>query len=342
MYKSIITIFLLISFITANTAGLLEYEKNTISVYKKGAPSVVFVLGTNTGYDYSEADHYDVPQGYGSGFVWDTKGHIITNYHVIQGAEKIHIAFDTDTSYEASLVGYTESKDLAVLKIDIAARDLHPVILGQRADLIVGKKVMAIGNPFGLSQTLTVGTISALGRKIRASRERTIRDVIQTDAAINPGNSGGPLLDSRGKVVGVNTAIFTLSGGSAGIGFAIPVHTVEKVVTDIIAYGKVKRAGLGIQTMRKSNPLSVKKGVAILKVPAGGNAAKAGLQGIQKGADGEALLGDVILNVDGVDVDNNDELSHVLESCKAGSKIKLKILNNGVERVVEIVLKTLE
>ncbi|MEP0346693.1 S1C family serine protease, partial [Rhodopirellula bahusiensis] len=215
----------------APTAGnLADTETRTIELFRVTSPSVVHITTSKVARDYFSMNVQEIPQGSGTGFVWDKAGHIVTNNHVIQNADVAMVAFDDQTSYPAKLVGVAPDKDLAVLLIDAPAERLRPIPRGVSADLEVGRTALAIGNPFGLDQTLTTGVISALGREIKSDSGVPIKDVIQTDAAINPGNSGGPLLDRSGQLIGVNTAIYSPSGAYAGIGFAIPVDTVRWVV----------------------------------------------------------------------------------------------------------------
>ena len=227
--------------------GLTASEVSTIKLFENAAPSVCFITTSNVRQDYWSRNVMEIPGGTGSGFVWDNKGHIVTNYHVIQKADRYQVTLSDQSTYEAELVGVAPDKDLAVLRIDVPKRNLRPIPVGNSVDLRVGQSVFAIGNPFGLDQTLTTGIVSALGREIQSVAKIPIRDVIQTDAAINPGNSGGPLLDSSGRLIGVNTAIYSPSGASAGIGFSIPVNVVRWVVPDLIQFGKVKRPVMGIE-----------------------------------------------------------------------------------------------
>ena len=226
---------------------LAEDEKTTIQIYEQASKSVVFITRLRLQRDYLSLNVQQVPEGTGSGFVWDKAGHIVTNYPVIQGADSAQVTLADHSSWKARTVGAYPDKDLAVLRIDAPADKLFPIAVGTSQDLKVGQKVFAIGNPFGLDQTLTTGVISALNREIESVTHRPIQGMIQTDAAINPGNSGGPLLDSAGRLIGVNTAISSPSGASAGIGFAIPVDEVNRVVPQLIAHGKVTRPGLGVQ-----------------------------------------------------------------------------------------------
>ncbi|MCY2972514.1 MAG: trypsin-like peptidase domain-containing protein, partial [Planctomycetota bacterium] len=226
--------------------NLAEDEKSTIELYnqsRQGVVNITTLANRKTGINLNIQQ---MPEGTGSGFVWDDAGHIVTNFHVIQNADAAQITFADQSVFQARLVGYFADKDLAVLKVDAPKGKLKPLPLGRSDDLQVGQKVYAIGNPFGLDQTLTTGIISALGREIDSVNKRPIKNVIQSDAAINPGNSGGPLLDSAGLLIGVNTAIYSTSGVSAGIGFAIPVDEVNRVVPELIKHGKVTKPGLGV------------------------------------------------------------------------------------------------
>jgi S1-C subfamily serine protease len=226
---------------------LLSDEKSTITLFRQASPSVVNITAIGVERDLFTLNLYQIPQGTGSGFVWDTNGDIITNFHVIQQADAAQVTLADQSNWKARIVGVAPDKDIAVLRIDAPANRLRPIPIGTSKDLQVGQSVFAIGNPFGLDQTLTTGVISALNREIESVTRRPIQGVIQSDAAINPGNSGGPLLDSAGRLIGVNTAIYSPSGTSAGIGFAIPVDIVNRIVPELIRSGKVTRPGLGIQ-----------------------------------------------------------------------------------------------
>jgi S1-C subfamily serine protease len=286
---------------------------------------------------------FEIPQGAGSGFVWDTKGHIVTNFHVVANADNISVTLNNRKSYDARVVGVAPNKDLAVIKIDASGEELRPVVAGSVGELRVGRKVLAIGNPFGLDQTLTVGIISALGRQIRSSTGRTIHDVIQTDAAINPGNSGGPLLDSEARLIGVNTAIVTPSGASAGIGFAVPVNTVKRVVPQLIKHGKVIRPGLGVQLLREDIARSYGiKGVAIARVNRGSSAAEAGLRGLSRDWFGRVTLGDIITSIDGETVGTIDELGHELEKHTVGETVAVGFVRGLKKLSVKVMLQAVE
>jgi S1-C subfamily serine protease len=330
-------------FIILSDESLLEYEKNTIQVFNKVSESVVFITSKSLQWDLFSMNVFEIPQGSGSGFVWDKKGHIVTNYHVIQNANTLSVKLKNGKSYDASIVGFSVSKDIAVLKIKSQPQDLIPVITGSFEDLKVGRKVLAIGNPFGLDQTLTVGIISALGRQIKTTNGRTIHDVIQTDAAINPGNSGGPLLDSKAKLIGINTAIITPSGGSAGIGFAVPINTVKRVVPQLIKYGKDIRPGLGVKILpdniAKENNIN---GIAIMYVPSGSSAAKAGLKGMKQDWYGQLILGDIIIAINNIKVKNYDELSYQFEKYKIGESVKITFIRNGKEYTASVKLQQIQ
>jgi S1-C subfamily serine protease len=281
----------------------------------------------------------EIPQGTGSGFIWDSAGYIVTNFHVIQTAQAAQVTLEDHSTWDAHLVGYEADKDLAVLKIDAPAERLRPLSIGTSNDLLVGQKVYAIGNPFGLDQTLTTGIISALDRQIASVTGRAIRGVIQTDAAINPGNSGGPLLDSAGRLIGVNTAIYGETGANVGIGFAVPVDTVNQVVPQLVSYGKVVRPGLGVAVARDAlaQRLGV-KGVLIIEVTSDGGAAQAGLRPTRRDQAGRLVLGDVILAIDCKPVTNRDELAERMESYKVGDKVRVTVDRDGRQVEADVVL----
>jgi len=322
---------------------LLEDERNTIEVYEASSPSVAFIINKSVRRDIFSLDVFEVPQGSGSGFVWDKQGHIVTNFHVIQNGNAWDVTLYDNTTYSAELIGYEASKDLAVIKIDAPRSKLKPVRMGSSESLRVGQKVIAIGNPFGLDQTLTTGVISALGREIKAVTGRTIQGVIQTDAAINPGNSGGPLLNSHGELIGVNTAIFSTSGSSAGIGFAVPVSTVRRVIPQLVEHGKVIKPGLGIFTVDDNiaRRLGI-NGVIIARVQRHSSAARAGLRGITESRWGRVRLGDVIIGVNGKPVTNLDELSNELERYEVGEVVTLNLLRDDSETSVKVRLQELD
>jgi S1-C subfamily serine protease len=307
----------------------IEDERNTIGVFRALAPSTVFVTQKRLVVDFL-GDAQEVAAGSGSGFVWDEDGHVVTNFHVVEGARSLTVTFQNQKTFDATVVGVEPRKDIAVLKVAAPRELLKPVSVPQHVSLEVGQKAIAIGNPFGLDHTLTTGVISALGRQVQGIGGVTIRDMIQTDAAINPGNSGGPLLDSSGQLVGMNTMIFSKSGASAGIGFAVPATTIARVVPQIIAKGHAEQ--LGFQIMM--DPLGRLErrfaihGVVVLSVPPGGAAERAGMRGITQTAEG-LVLGDVIVGVNDDKVDDFDDLYNLLDQRRAGDKVNVKIRRRG-------------
>jgi S1-C subfamily serine protease len=308
-------------------------EKSTIALFRQASPAVVNITAIGVQQDLFTLNQYQIPQGTGSGFVWDTSGNIITNFHVIQNASAAQVTLADQSNWKAQLVGVAPDKDLAVLRIDAPAKRLHAIPIGTSKDLQVGQSVFAIGNPFGLDQTLTTGVISALNREIESVTRRPIQGVIQSDAAINPGNSGGPLLDSAGRLIGVNTAIFSPSGVSAGIGFAIPVDTVNRLVPELIRSGKITRPGLGVQLDEQINEQVTQrlgvKGVLVVDVVRGGAAAKAGIQPTRRDTEGRLRLGDIITAVDGKKVETPNDLFLMLEKYKVGDAVNLTLLRDG-------------
>jgi S1-C subfamily serine protease len=324
---------------STETAFYTDDEKNNISVFENASPSVVFVTNTQLKRRRFSLNVMEIPRGSGSGFIWDDTGLIVTNFHVIYGANKIMITLQSNNTYEATVVGSAPEKDIALLKIDAPSEELKPLPLGNSTSLAVGRKVLAIGNPFALDTTLTVGVISALGREIKSITNRTIKNVIQTDAAINPGNSGGPLLDSQGKLIGVNTAIYSPSGASAGIGFAIPVNAVKVIIPQLISHGKLIRPVLGIETLTDywTRRLRV-KGVAILSVREGLPADKAGMIGVREDQLGNIHLGDVIIAINGESVTNEDSLLSQLEQYKPDDAVEVTTLRDEEIHKYEVTL----
>lgn len=321
------------------STDLRRGELETIRLFESSAPSVAFITTSNLRRNWYTRDVTEIPSGTGSGFVWSKDGHIITNYHVIQGADKARVTLADRTSWEATLVGSAPEKDLAVLKIDAPTNALIPIKLGTSDRLLVGQWVYAIGNPFGLDQTLTTGVISALGREIKSVAGIPIRDVIQTDASINPGNSGGPLLDSQGRLIGVNTAIYSPSGASAGIGFSIPIDEVRWVVPELIAYGKIKRPSLGIELASTQIMERLRlKGALIIQATEGLAAANAGLKGTLRDAKGNIVLGDIIIQLGGQVIDSRNDLVLALEKFKPGQSVPLTFMRDGEENTTVIIL----
>lgn len=318
-------------------------EQAQIALYKSAHRSVVHVTSMRVNRD----NGFNTPsqeQGTGSGFIWDTDGHIVTNFHVVQGGQNFRVTLYDNSVWEARLVGFDPDKDLAVLKIEAGSGVLDAIPVGESKQLQVGQKVFAIGNPFGLDQTLTTGVISGLGREIQSVTRKTIFDVIQTDAAINPGNSGGPLLDSAGRLIGVNTAIYSPSGAYAGIGFAVPVDTVNQVVPEIIRKGKVERPGLGIVIWEdritaylRSQGLIDRRGVLIRELLPGGAADQAGLR-ITTSPDS---VGDLIIGLDNHDIQSSNDLFRALEDHTVGDEVKVRILRNGDVQTIKLTLQAL-
>lgn len=319
-------------------------EANTTEVFQKASPAVVFVTSTELRRQRFTRNIMEIPRGAGSGFVWDAEsGLVVTNYHVVAGADRLTISLEDETSFQAEVVGLAPERDLAVLRMIEPPDNLAELPIGDSSELSVGRKVMAIGNPFGLDTTLTVGVVSALDREIQSPSNRTIRGVIQTDAAINPGNSGGPLLNSLGQLVGVNTAIYSPSGGSAGIGFAIPVNTVSEVVPQLIAFGKIMRPVLGVELAsdRWLRRYRV-EGVPIVRTYRGFPAENAGMVGARRGSRGEIILGDVITAIDGERVVNNDEFLSAMEQHRVGDTIEIVTTREGQERRFSVELSEIQ
>ncbi|CAL5370073.1 unnamed protein product [Camellia sinensis] len=314
------------AFVVNTPRKLQSDELATVRLFQENTPSVVYITNLAVRQDAFTLDVLEVPQGSGSGFVWDKQGHIVTNYHVIRGASDLNVTLADQSTYDAKVVGFDQDKDVAVLRVDAPKDKLRPIPVGASADLLVGQKVYAIGNPFGLDHTLTTGVISGLRREISsAATGRPIQDVIQTDAAINPGNSGGPLLDSSGSLIGVNTAIYSPSGASSGVGFSIPVDTVGGIVDQLVKFGKVTRPILGIKFAPDQSVEQIGvSGVLVLDAPANGPAGKAGLQPTKRDSYGRLILGDIITSVNGKKVSNGSDLYRILDQCKVGDKYVLK------------------
>lgn len=326
--------------VTPAPAELGPDERATIAIFERSAKSVVFIANTAIQRDIWSFNVMEVPQGSGTGFVWNKQGHIVTNFHVIYGADAIKVTLADRSEHQAKLVGADPDHDLAVLQIQAPESLLEPLAIGSSQDLRVGQKVLAIGNPFGLDHTLTTGVVSALGRTIKSMSNRTIEGVVQTDAAINPGNSGGPLLDGSGRLIGVNTQIVSPSGVYAGIGFAVPVDTVNRIVPELIKHGKLIRPGLGVSLV--PDAIARKwgiKGLIIGRVSRGGSADRAGLRGARETTSGRVELGDVIVAVAGKPVTTIDELMDVLEDHKVGAQVTVEILRGNRRERVPITLQ---
>ena len=328
---------------TAPSSTLGADELATIQVFERSTKSVVFITNTALRRDIWSLNVMEVPQGSGSGFVWDLDGHIVTNFHVIYGASTISVVLGEGSDYQAKVVGVDPDHDLAVLKIQAPRDKLVPVQLGSSRDLRVGQKVLAIGNPFGLDHTLTTGVVSALGRSIKSLSERTIDGVIQTDAAINPGNSGGPLLDSAGRLIGVNTQIVSPSGAFAGIGFAVPVDMVARLVPQLIRYGKIIKPGLGVSLVQDdvAQRWGI-KGAVLARVDRNGAAGKAGLRGIRETGGGRIELGDIIIKLDGKPVDGIDDLTRILDGHKVGDEVTIEYVRHRKSATVTVILQEIK
>ncbi|KAI3941599.1 hypothetical protein MKW92_045304 [Papaver armeniacum] len=332
---------------------LFPAEERIVELLKKNTYSVVNIFDVTLRPQLNMTGVVEVPEGNGSGVIWDEQGHIVTNYHVVGNAlsrnpapgqvvARVNIlASDgVQKNFEGKLIGADRDKDLAVLQVEAPKDLLRPIKVGQSSDLKVGQQCLAIGNPFGFDHTLTVGVISGLNREINSQAGVTISGGIQTDAAINPGNSGGPLLDSKGNLIGINTAIYTQTGTSAGVGFAIASSTVLKIVPQLIQFGKVVRAGLNVEIAPDvlANQLNVRNGALILQVPGNSPEAKAGLVSTSRGFAGNIVLGDIIVAVDDKPVRNKAELSKVLDDYSVGDKVLLKIQRGSENLEVSLVL----
>jgi 2-alkenal reductase len=314
--------------------SLADIEQTTISIFNGAAPSVVYIFTENAVSGFFGARQ--VRQGTGSGFLWDAKGHVVTNFHVIEGARRIQVRLDSGEAIDAAYVGGTPDYDLAVIRLRRQPADIQPIPVGTSGNLQVGQSVLAIGNPFGLARTLTTGVISALNRRLPTATGREVAGVIQTDAAINPGNSGGPLLDSSGRLIGVNTAIISGSGSSAGIGFAVPVDVVNKVVPQLIARGKYPRPGIGIAVVDDQVAASMGVvGVVIDRVVPGSEADRAGLEGIDYQ---RRVLGDVIVAVEEQPVVDTDDFVTMLQQFEIGQSVQIRLQRGEQVRTVAVTI----
>jgi S1-C subfamily serine protease len=330
----------------AASPHLDEEERQTIHLFETAAPSVAFITTRVRQVDFWTRNVFEVPKGTGSGFLWDDEGHVVTNFHVVQdaarrgGSAKVTLG---DDEFDATVVGVARDQDLAVLRISAPRERLVPIRVGASRELQVGQRVYAIGNPFGLDYTLTTGIVSALGRTIQSLSSTTIFDVIQTDAAINPGNSGGPLLDSGGRLIGVNTAIYSPSGASAGIGFAVPVDTVNRIVPELIRHGRVIRPVLGVNLDERLSSNVIRRlgieGVLIRGVARGTGAAEAGLEGARVDRRGRVVPGDVIQQIDGRNVGSVGDLLGRLGRFRPGDTVTLTVWRDGETRSVRVRLQ---
>ena len=343
---SLATLIVLISLWSTYAFSVTEDEKNNIAVYEKVADGVVNITSTAIQMDFFFSAF--PAQGSGSGSIIDTKGHILTNHHVVANAQKLEVTLADGSKWSAKLIGSDPDSDLAVIKIDAPKEKLKVIPMGDSKNLRIGQKVLAIGNPFGLERTLTTGIISSLGRTIRSEVGTLMEDIIQTDAAINPGNSGGPLLSSEGEIIGINSAIISPSGGSVGIGFAIPINTAKKVVPQLIAKGYVSYPWIGatiqslIPEIAKYLKINVERGAMIAAVEKGGPADKAGLKGgnqrVQVGNMIVIVGGDIVVKADQHDVKTNDELIRYIREKKPGDTILLNVFRKGKFEEVKVTL----
>jgi S1-C subfamily serine protease len=326
--------------VTARGA-LSGLEETNIAIYDSASPTLVQITNlTQQRSDWFSLDLQEVPAGIGSGFVWDRDGHIVTNYHVVDGANAAQVTLSDHSTYRATRIWAYEDQDIAVLAIDAPASKLHPIQLGTSRDLKVGQVVYALGDPFGLGQTMTNGIVSALGRTFESANGRPITAVIQTSAAVNPGNSGGPLLDSAGRLVGMTTAIVSPSGAFVGVSFAIPVDPINRIVTELIQHGKVVRPRLGVQVAESSlaEQLGVDRGALITKVIPNSGADRAALRRTGRDTEGNIRLGDVIIEVDGKTVGSSDDLYTALQDHKVGDTVALTVIRDDKQQHIQVTL----
>lgn len=321
---------------------LSEAEQRDIRVFRENSPSVVNISNIDLQRDIFSLNVFEIPRGTGSGFVWDEHGHIVTNFHVIEGGDRLQVRLG-EKDWDARVVGVAPNKDLAVLRVAAPAELLRPLKVGDSSSLMVGQRVLVIGNPFGLDQTLTTGVVSALGREINSPGGVPIRDVIQTDAAINPGNSGGPLLDSKGRLIGVNTAIYSPSGASAGIGFAVPVEVVDRLVPQVIEHGRPLQPGINIELVadRWARRIGV-EGVIVRRVGRGGPADRAAITGLRQSRRGEVLLGDVIVAVNDQKIRSIADLILAFDEIGIGGTAYITLERDQRQRTVDVELVAIE
>jgi S1-C subfamily serine protease len=317
-----------------------DLERATVELFEKASASVVHITTASVQHDFFRLNVFEIPQGTGSGFAWDAQGHIVTNYHVVQTADSARVTLPDHSVYSAQLVGLSARHDLAVLRIPGAAAKLQPLPIGTSDDLAVGQQAIAIGSPFGLDYTLSTGVVSGLGREIPGAGGLPIRGAIQTDAAINPGNSGGPLLDSSGRLIGVNTSIISPSGASAGVGFAVPIDTVARVVPDLIRYGREVRPVIGVELASDGLARRFRlQGALVLHVTPGSGAEKAGMRGTRRDPQtGRILLGDLIIGIDDNGIATTRDVHLALDERRAGETVKVTVAREGKPLEFEIVL----
>jgi S1-C subfamily serine protease len=335
------------NWVTANSrpitprGALADDEKTTIEIFRESLPSVVYIQSIAVRRTGKETNPIQLTVGTGSGFIWDNQGHVVTNYHLIRNADAATVILADNTSWEAPLVGYEPDRDLAVLRIKAPVNQLRPIPVGTSGDLQVGQKVFAIGNPFGFDHTLTTGVISGLGRELPSSTGRTISGLIQTDAAINPGNSGGPLLDSAGRLIGMNTVIYSESGSSNGIGFAIPVDTVNAFIPQLIKNGWVQRPELGILFMYDgiTRRLGVPSGALVSRVMNGSPAEKAGIRPLMYDEDGDLILGDIVIKIDDHPIRGEMDVFTAMEGYRVNQEIEMTVLRGDTTKVIRFKLE---
>lgn len=347
--KNIIALFLVAIFSSAiagpKPAYLSKDEQDTVSVFKKASPNVVYVHRMSR-FQTPFSEQFEASSGAGSGIIWDKAGHVVTNYHVVHGADNLMVSFDNQT-VPVKLIGAEPRKDIAVLELVKPGefsilKKVAPFDIADTQSLVVGQKTIAIGNPFGLDHSLTTGVISALGREVPGVAGVNIRDMIQTDASINPGNSGGPLLDSQGRLIGLNTMIYSRSGASSGVGFAVPAETLARIVPQLIKYGRVKMSGIGIVPLQDhiAYRFGDTGGVFVSEVLPNTPAYKLGLRGVQLDQFGRLVLGDAIVAINDKKIKNYNDLYNTLADIPIGEKIKLKLDRFGKTR--EISIKTID
>jgi S1-C subfamily serine protease len=334
----LLTFFYMSVFIPQKIYGLTEDEKNTIEIVNRYSHTVVLVTNITVVEDFF-FNSQKVAKGTGSGFIWDQDGHVVTNYHVIEGGDIYMVTCPDQKNYRARLVGKEPVKDIAVLKIQKPPNRPIPVKIGSSRDLKVGQKVIAIGNPFGFDQTVTTGIVSALGRNIEGHEGITIRNMIQTDASINPGNSGGPLLNSDGELIGMNTLIYSQTGSYIGIGFAVPVDTIKKIVPQIIKFGKVIRPGIGVSFLPDEYARRLKiKGAVIINVPENSYAHRKGIRGMSRDRQGRLYLGDILVGINEQEINSYDDLYNTLDNYRIGDIVKLTLKRSEKKREIQFKL----
>lgn len=337
--------------VSAAETNYTQDEIQNINVYQKCAPGVVNINTQVAGVNWF-LEPVVQDGGSGSGSIIDKRGYVLTNGHVVKGASKIYVSLSDGTQYEAKIIGQDRDSDLTVIKFDPPeGLVLQTIAFGDSTKLNVGQKVIAIGNPYGFNRTMTTGIVSALGRPVKnPNTQRIIRNMIQTDTAINPGNSGGPLLDTSGKMIGVNTMIYSSSGSSAGIGFSVPAETAIRVVSDLLQYGKVRRGQLDVTLVQLNNTianyanLDISSGLLVSRIQKGGNAEKAGIiqgtQAVRYGYNQNIIYlgGDIITNIDGINISSYTDYYSALESKKPGDTVNITVHRNGKDRKLTVTL----